>query len=42
MEAAHRGLQAVMAERWGGGAWARVINGGEIQVGDEVGWADNK
>ena len=24
MEAAHRGLQAVMAERWGGGAWGRV------------------
>ncbi len=41
MEAAHRGLQSVMAERWGGGAWARVISGGPIQVGDEVGWLDN-
>ena len=40
MEAAHRGLQAVMAERWGGGAWGRVIAGGTIQVGDDVAWAD--
>jgi MOSC domain-containing protein YiiM len=41
MEAAQRGLQSVMAERWGGGAWARVLTGGAIQVGDEIEWADN-
>jgi MOSC domain-containing protein YiiM len=41
MDAAHRGLQSVMAERWGGGAWARVLTGGAIQVGDEIEWADN-
>ena len=38
MEQALTGLQAVMSERWGGGAWARVIAGGTIQVGDEVVW----
>jgi MOSC domain-containing protein YiiM len=38
MEQALTGLQAVMSERWGGGAWARVIAGGTIQVGDEVAW----
>jgi MOSC domain-containing protein YiiM len=38
MEEAHRGLQAVMRERWGGGAWAVVVEGGEISVGDTVDW----
>jgi MOSC domain-containing protein YiiM len=32
------GLQAAMRERWGGGAFAEVIDGGEIAVGDEVEW----
>ena len=27
-----------MRSRWGGGAWAQVESGGEIHVGDEVGW----
>ena len=39
MEAAHAGLQAVMRERWGGGAFAEVLEGGEIRVGDDVEWA---
>ena len=39
MEAAHTGLQAVMRERWGGGAFAEVLEGGEICVGDDVEWA---
>ena len=39
MEAAHSGLQAVMRERWGGGAFAEVPEGGEIRVGDDVEWA---
>lgn len=38
MEAAHGGLQALMRERWGGGAFAEVIEGGEIRVGDDVQW----
>lgn len=38
MEAAHAGLQALMRERWGGGAFAEVVEGGQIQVGDAVQW----
>ena len=36
MEAAHAGLQQLMRDRWGGGAFAEVLDGGEIRVGDEV------
>ena len=38
MEEAHAGLQALMRERWGGGAYADVVEGGVIAVGDEVSW----
>lgn len=38
MEDAHAGLQALMRERWGGGAFAEVLDGGEIQVGHPVEW----
>ena len=38
MEEAHAGLQALMRERWGGGAFAEVLDGGEIRVGDTVEW----
>lgn len=38
MEAALPGLQAAMRERWGGGAFAAVIDDGEINVGDHVDW----
>lgn len=41
MEQAYPGLQAVMAQRWGGGAWAVVLDGGAIAVGDEVAWIDS-
>ena len=38
MDEACRGLRGVMAPRWGGGAWAEVIRGGEIRVSDPVSW----
>jgi MOSC domain-containing protein YiiM len=38
MEAARAGLQALMRERWGGGVFAEVIDGGEIRVGDVAAW----
>jgi MOSC domain-containing protein YiiM len=38
MEAALPGLQAAMRERWGGGAYAEVIEDGEISLGDKVTW----
>jgi MOSC domain-containing protein YiiM len=38
MEAAHAGLQAAMRERWGGGVFAEVLDGGTIRAGDAVEW----
>ena len=38
MDAAYRGLREAMSARWGGGAWAEVIRGGEIRVKDPVSW----
>ena len=38
MEEAHAGLQALMRDRWGGGAYAEVLDGGEILVGHPVEW----
>ena len=38
MDEAHAGLQALMRERWGGGAFAEVLDGGEIRVRDAVEW----
>ena len=38
MEAAHAGLQALMRDRWGGGVFAEVVDGGDIRVGDSVEW----
>ena len=42
MEAVHSGLAALMRERWGGGAFAEVIDGGEIHVSDPLGWVDRE
>jgi MOSC domain-containing protein YiiM len=42
MEEALPGLQAVMRERWGGGIFAEVVEGGEIAVGDTVRWAETE
>jgi MOSC domain-containing protein YiiM len=38
MEDAAAGLQKAMRERWGGGAYAEVLDGGPITVGDTVSW----
>ena len=38
MDDAYRGLRAVMGPQWGGGAWAEVLRGGDIVVGDAVSW----
>jgi MOSC domain-containing protein YiiM len=38
MDEAYRGLRSVMEPRWGGGAWAEVVRGGELAVGNAVAW----
>jgi MOSC domain-containing protein YiiM len=40
MEEAWPGLRAAMRDRWGGGVYARVLDDGEITVGDEVAWIE--
>jgi MOSC domain-containing protein YiiM len=41
MDEVHQGLQAVMRPAWGGGAFAIVLDDGEIAVGDSVSWDDS-
>jgi MOSC domain-containing protein YiiM len=38
MDQALPGLREAMGRPWGGGAFAEVVAGGRIRVGDEVGW----
>lgn len=38
MDQALPGLRTVMGDRWGGGVFAEVVEGGDISVGDEVAW----
>ena len=40
MDKQHMGLQNALDERWGGGAYGEVIEGGEITPGDPVAWSD--
>ena len=41
MDEAVLGLQNALDAHWGGGAFAEIIQGGEITVGDNVTWEDN-
>lgn len=40
MEEVAPGLRAVMRPRWGGGAFAEILDDGLITVGDAVSWDD--
>ncbi len=40
MDEALPGLQAVMHPAWGGGAFALILDAGDINVRDEVRWAE--
>lgn len=40
MDEVYDGLQAVMRPDWGGGAFAVVLDDGEITIGDAVSWED--
>jgi MOSC domain-containing protein YiiM len=41
MEEAYAGLQATMRPHWRGGAFAQVLFGADIRVGDAVHWEDS-
>jgi MOSC domain-containing protein YiiM len=38
MDEARTGLQEALRPRWGGGAFAEIVEGGDIAVGDAVRW----
>ena len=42
MEEAQRGLKAAMYGDWRGGAFAEVLDDGEVAVGDAVAWEDTE
>jgi len=39
---AHAGLKEALDADWGGGAYAEVVEGGEIRRGDEVAWDETQ
>jgi len=41
MDEASPGLQNALGAHWGGGAFAEIIEGGEITVGNDVRWDNN-
>jgi MOSC domain-containing protein YiiM len=41
MEETSTGLKTALEQNWGGGAYAEVLHGGDIIVGDAVSWEDN-
>lgn len=40
MDEAFRGLRQALRPDWRGGVFAEVVTGGEIALGDEVGWEE--
>ena len=38
MDEMHAGMQEAMRKNWGGGAHAEILEGGTIQLGDDVTW----
>lgn len=41
MDEVFPGLQAVMRPLWGGGAFAMILDDGEIAIGDPIAWDDS-
>jgi MOSC domain-containing protein YiiM len=41
MDDALLGLRAALAPAWGGGAFAQVLDGGVIRVGDSIAWDED-
>jgi MOSC domain-containing protein YiiM len=41
MEEAHAGLQSALCPAWRGGAFAEVLDDGQIAVGDRVEWIED-